>query len=128
MTSILENVDLQDSSSIGFTFTNFVYTVIEHSIKCKILNPTGLVQETPEIERQSETTKIVQSYSDEEDAKSLCESRNSSHAGFNPPWLKTMFGSSLSYSNIDPVTYEVNLTVTFYDYVKNELHGALLEK
>ena len=128
MASMLETVDLQDGSSVGFPFTNFVYTVVEHIIKVKILNTAGLVQEDPEIERTSETSRIMQSYSDEDDAKDFCTRRNESHTGYNPPWLKKEFGSTLSYSIIDPVTYDVNLSVKFYDYVKNELHGALLEK
>jgi hypothetical protein len=128
MASMLENVEMQDGCSIGFPFTNFVYTVVEHKIKGLITNSAALVQEEPEVEVISKDLRIVKSYSDEKDAKDFCTRRNESHTGYNPPWLKKEFGSTLSYSIIDPSTHEVRIFVKVYECVKNELHGALLEK
>ena len=130
---LLQQVDFPDEEIS--TFNNYVYTIVEYTTKA--VSPSPFSKDKPP-NIYATSSRVFRSYADEKTAAEVCEGRNNVqdwYLSFNLPiptseadWLLKHFGSSCATSTVDPVTYEVLITVLKYEYVKNELHGSALEK
>ena len=130
MASMLDTITAQEDVAVGFLFNNYVYTVIEKTIHAVITNTAALVQEEPECEISEESSRIIRSYSDEEDAQRFCRTMNENRFEKNKveSWIEKKFGTSNAYSAIDPKSGFYRIHVKVFSYVKNELHGSVLER
>ena len=121
-------------------YDNYVYTIIEHTIKVVLRvaatteKPNGMITFS---KIYDPIDRIFRSYADEQAADELCKAfmtdviAPSTHR--NTPdilteWVKNNLGSVNFTMGIDPVTMEYVLKVKKFEYVKNELFGSALEK
>lgn len=107
-------------------YDNYVYTVIGHVTKAIAdIGHEPIITNT--------TITVYRSYADEEEASEFCKIANSqrlyeSLMGDTMRWLLKYFGSCYCEMTPDPITFQTHLTVTKFEYFKNELHGSALEK
>ena len=125
-----------ESAKMQNEYDNYVYTIVEQITKI-VLSVGNNMNERyhPKYNTLGTSERVYRSYADVKQAIDFCKGRNSNAFELwlegdtsMYDWLFETFGSSASTRVIDPVTYEIIISIRKYVYVQNELFGSALEK
>lgn len=127
-----------ESAKMQNEYDNYVYTIVEQITKIVLSIGSNMNEQYhPKYNTLGTSERVYRSYADEKQAIDFCKGRNSNAYELSlfadgetsmHDWLFETFGSSASTRVIDPVTYEIIISIRKYVYVQNELFGSALEK
>lgn len=126
--SLIEETEFDDSEPIT-TYDNYIYNVLIKRYEIVIDNPDQVLEIENIYQRCLVDVRIMHAFENQNEAEESLTHLSSEPSNFSQDFidtLKRIFGTHITFTSIDPETYQYVLVIDKYEIIKTELRGYVL--